>query len=375
MLSLYNDEKPFKFHIELTDGCNARCPQCPRNLILQSKKLVEHPNLAGKNITFEQYKKIFQNYQRKAATVVFSGNFGDPVFNPDFADILKYTIDNVVNKYDIRSHVKTCTNGGFRSPSWWADLAKATKTKRRNGNVMCFAIDGLEDTHHLYRVNTRFDRVIANAKAWIDAGGTAEWQWIRFDHNKHQEADARQLAKDLGFTIFQTVNTSRGSIDHFEFNGDKYFLKAPTESNLDEFDITPEQKQTIKKISKNRDVYVKNIVEKKVVEKTVINCVELDLNRVYIDCEGYVYPCCWIGSHQYHKRNQTRTLFDVGDILKTRDYTEDDKVWNRDFIDILHDAWFEYELPNSWDKSPCSICEQHCGEKQFRTAREYEVVR
>lgn len=390
MLSLYNDTIPFKIHIEITDQCNARCPQCPRNMITsKTNTLVEHPNLANSWITYEQYVKIFKEHEKYINQVIFSGNFGDPVFNPDFAKILKHTLHNVIHedyvvvdrRYTpsgegvLRAHVKTCTNGGFRKPEWWSNLAKETLPRTKDyDNVMCFAIDGLEDTHHLYRVNTRFDRVIENAKAWIQSGGKAEWQFIKFQHNQHQEAACREMAKELGFDSFQVVDSSRDSVQEFNYKGEEYFLKLADKD--DEF----KKRQRLHYGKKNLNPDVKaNVAENIEVWKLPahpkdpdeeIDCVELNKNRIYIDCEGFVYPCCWIGTHQYHLRNKTRSLFDRGTLLFNKPAREEDKAWNTPFVDILHDAWFEYILPESWETKPCTICTQNCGNKNIRTKRE-----
>ena len=48
-----------------------------------------------------------------------------------------------------------------------------------------FGIDGLQDTNHLYRISTNFDKIIKNAKAFIDAGGFAKWHMLVFEHNEH----------------------------------------------------------------------------------------------------------------------------------------------------------------------------------------------
>ena len=50
---------------------------------------------------------------------------------------------------------------------------------------------------------------MASAKALIEAGGTAEWQFIVFRHNEHQIQDAMNLAKTMGFKRFNIVKTTR----------------------------------------------------------------------------------------------------------------------------------------------------------------------
>jgi hypothetical protein len=44
----------------------------------------------------------------------------------------------------------------------------------------------LEDTNHLYRENVEWKKIMENARAFISAGGTAHWDMLIFDHNKHQ---------------------------------------------------------------------------------------------------------------------------------------------------------------------------------------------
>ena len=61
----------------------------------------------------------------------------------------------------------------------------------RKPDKVIFAIDGLEDTNHLYRVNTNFNKIMENAKAFINAGGIARWDFIAFAHNEHQIEEAK----------------------------------------------------------------------------------------------------------------------------------------------------------------------------------------
>ena len=67
------------------------------------------------------------------------------------------------------------------------------------------------------------DKAIANARAFIDAGGKAEWQFIVFDHNKHQidrlykliDCVSNSNTNLIKFQVF--LPEERVSKDHFEF--------------------------------------------------------------------------------------------------------------------------------------------------------------
>ena len=72
-----------------------------------------------------------------------------------------------------------------------------------------FGIDGLEDTNHIYRQGTVFKQIIRNVKAFIQAGGRAQWDFIVFKHNEHQVEKAGELSKKLGFEIFSIKRSNR----------------------------------------------------------------------------------------------------------------------------------------------------------------------
>ena len=79
----------------------------------------------------------------------------------------------------------------------------------RKPDKVIFAIDGLEDTNHLYRVNTNFNKIMENAKAFINAGGLARWDFIAFAHNEHQIEEAKALAEQMGFVKFRYKKSNR----------------------------------------------------------------------------------------------------------------------------------------------------------------------
>ena len=93
------------------------------------------------------------------------GRLGDPPAARDCLAICEYLIDR-----DIL--VTISTNGSLRTEKWWRELGNIF---RRNGSFVEFHIDGLEDTNHLYRINTRYDKIINNARSYMETGAAAEW--------------------------------------------------------------------------------------------------------------------------------------------------------------------------------------------------------
>ena len=107
-------------------------------------------------------------------------------------------------------------------PEYWTKVGNVLKNLKRHSVI--FGIDGLSDTHHIYRRNTKYEDVINNAKAFIAAGGRANWQYIIFDHNKHQTEEAKHIAKELGFDdiIFKGLKNEEGGARNFTKAADQH---------------------------------------------------------------------------------------------------------------------------------------------------------
>ena len=180
---------------ELTFRCNAKCPACHRQ-----KPLSINLNDKKYTITLEQFKQLFNpGLLQDLQWLMFNGNFGDSIMNKDFREILAYVKSQ-------GTKIKIHTNGGIHGHDYWTDVGNIL-TK---DDIINFDLDGLADTHHIYRINTKFENVFENAKSVIGTNRPqVHWKYIVFEHNKHKVEEARQLAEDVGFTTFSTVKTSR----------------------------------------------------------------------------------------------------------------------------------------------------------------------
>ena len=194
-------------HLELTTKCNAMCPMCNRNY---KGKIRKELNLV--ELSLSDIQKILpKEFLEQLNLISLCGVYGEPICNKDLKDILKY-IYSCNNKIQIDLY----TNGSLYDEVWWADLARIMKPY--NGSVI-FGIDGDEFTHSLHRCNTDYKRIIRNAKAYINNGGIATWDFIVFKHNEHQVEDASRLSQELGFKEFQVKKTSRFLKNYYEYDG------------------------------------------------------------------------------------------------------------------------------------------------------------
>jgi len=278
-------------HVEITNRCQASCPMCPRNV----HGGIENPLLSINEWTLDDFVKIFTaDVLTQLEQINFCGNFGDPLMNADLIKMCEYIKATAPN---IKTEIHT--NGSLRSTTWWKQLFDALT----DNHVVVFALDGLADTHSLYRVGTNYDLILKNARTFIKAGGNAEWMFIRFKHNEHQVAAAEAVAAEAGFKKF-TVKNSRRHARPFPVVDEQgkflYNLEQPSDS-------------TIKFVSK-KDVQG----HQNWPDADKINCVAIKDKEVYIDAHYQLSPCCMIGAFLY-------TSYDI-DLLKSYDLFQEDSV-------------------------------------------------
>lgn len=241
-------------HVEPTSRCNAWCPSCPRN-----NKGYGLTDFVVEDLDPIILQETIDKY--KITQVQMCGNLGDPCAAKNIDTLLE-----VVHNVD---RLQIHTNGSLRKPSWWADLAKNYSHIAQFD--VWFAIDGIGDTHSFYRQGTDYNRIIENAKAFIDAGGNAHWQFIPFAHNEHQIQDVIRLSQKMKFKKFQFVKNARYYSTSYHYR---------TGKNLN---IRPWSKDN----NFNRKHNIKDYVDNK-------NCMHLDMPSIFLSSSGVVSPCCYM---------------------------------------------------------------------------------
>ena len=222
----YNDIRTV--HLEITEKCNAACPMCARNI----NGGEDNPWLQNAELSLNDIITIFPDkFIQQLNHIFMCGNYGDPIVAKDTLKVFKH-----FRNINPTLYLGMNTNGSARTVSWWKDLA----TVIGSDGYVVFSIDGLEDTNYLYRKNTVWEKIIKNAKAFIDAGGIAHWEYIVFEHNEHQVEEARRLSEQMGFQKFQVKTSSRffssvsGStksyIKTIDRNGSEIVIREPREA-------------------------------------------------------------------------------------------------------------------------------------------------
>jgi MoaA/NifB/PqqE/SkfB family radical SAM enzyme len=248
-------------HVEPTDVCQAACPLCARETDAEFDKNQKH------HLTVGQVQDKFTEDVIASLDKIFTcGNYGDPAAGTNTLELYDY-----FRKVNPTITLGMNTNGGIRGRWWWNQLGRRFDQEK---DYCVFSIDGLEDTNHIYRKNVNWSSVMFNAQAFIDAGGSAHWDMLVYKHNEHQVDACEQLARDMGFTWFRAKVSKR-----------------PFTNGVEMPVFWPQVK----------------------FRPGSITCHALEEKSIYIDAQGRVSPCCWLGARQ------TNFVTDFTEIVRSWD--------------------------------------------------------
>lgn len=319
-------------HLEISTRCNAACPECPRNFhgvdVIESYPICD--------MSLQQVKKIFPSvFLKQLNHILINGNYGDFITARDGLEIVEY-FKNV----NPNLQIEISTNASGR-PTWWQRLGEL-QTK------VYFRLDGLKDTHQIYRQYTDFNLILDNAKKFISAGGYAVWAFIPFQHNQHQIDEAKKLAKELGFKEFNLVDAGRntgpvfkrdGTYSHSlgDYNGSTNFEELYTTHlhYVDKPEITILHTQ-----HPNRK----------------INCYAKKQKEIYITANGEIYPCCWLGFYPMRETGNPSNM-QLRPMIKNNNALEHSIEQAIDWFNKIEESWNFDSVANG----KIYTCNETCG--------------
>ena len=129
-------------HYELTDLCNAGCPQCPRT---NAQGCKPQTWLLQEACTLESFRRFSPpELLEQLETANFCGNFGDPAVVPELIDIVRYCWDA-----NPRLRLRLHSNASLRPAAWWEELARAAAGR---SFLVVAGIDGAsQESNRRYR--------------------------------------------------------------------------------------------------------------------------------------------------------------------------------------------------------------------------------
>ena len=347
---MYKLEDIKTIHLEVTQNCQASCPMCDRN---QNGGAI-NPHINLDELTYADCTQIFPaDFVRQLDTMYMCGNLGDPIVARDTLEIFEYFRWANPNIW-----LSMNTNGGAKPVEWWQKLAEVFGRK----GAVIFSVDGLEDTNHIYRQGVNWKTVERNARAFLDAGGRARWDFLVFEHNQHQVETAERIAKDLGFEKFVAKKTGRfvtatsekkESHQAVDRKGNETAeLKKPDEQYQN---AALKQYDEVKNKHGSMDAYYDN---------AFINCKVKKEGSLFITAEGLALPCCWTAGRMYkwwHKDPKVEQVWDFIDDVGGKQALDAkqglDKVFSTGIFEKIEESWSK----PSCSKGKLKVCSMKCG--------------
>ena len=342
-------------HIELTDKCQAQCPMCARNYHGGATR----PFIRNGDMSFAQFKEWFpRDFLAQLENFYSCGNYGDPAFASDCLEIYAY-----VRECNPTVRLAIHTNGGMRNPTWWTKLAQY------NIEVI-FAVDGFKGKHELYRKNTKFDKVIENLKAFIDAGGNARVDSLVFQHNELEADLLEDYLLKLGVRSVNFVSTTR-------FYEMTEYAVHDNEGNV-EYTIAPAQTERFKRTpNKSLNALVDAEVRNAAIEAATIEPKCVTEQGIYVDPYGNIFPCCWLGGDYLEQPiEETLPIHYLRNLSvdNTKSILETVGVPNcHDGVLDSNENLFE-KLPEFWQgKNKCLTCARQCSKLVYDDNNKYSM--
>ena len=347
---MYNIDDIKTIHLEVTQNCQASCPMCDRNE--NGGAVNRHIDLS--ELTLEDCQRMFTpKFIAQLDTMYMCGNLGDPIVAKDTLEIFKY-----FRQHNEKMWLSMNTNAGAKSVEWWHELAQVFG---RMGAVI-FSVDGLRDTNHMYRQGVVWDNVERNARAFIDAGGRARWDFLIFEHNQHQVETARAISERLGFEKFIAKKTGRfiNASSQKKESHQAVNRKGEKTTELKK----PDSKYQNKELSKQQQLIEKYGSMNQYYDAVPIKCKVAKEKSLFITAEGIALPCCWTAGRMYkwwHKDYRVEQIWDFIDAAGGKTALD-----ARQGLATVFDTGIFDDIASSWNKTSSAsgklnVCAMNCG--------------
>lgn len=194
--------------IDLSNKCGLACPGCQRQKDYGGKQF----QIPGKDITMSDLEKIIDFFDE----IVFGGRISDPLYHPDFYNILKMCSKYTEKKFTIK-HASVIKDRLFYKKCFLL-------SKVHNNMNWTFALDGLPEKSHIYRKNQNGSFLFEIMKLCAQFKIHTTWDYIIFKYNEDDVEICKKLAEDNNM-IFNPVLSGRyweGWEEYIPKNKDNY---------------------------------------------------------------------------------------------------------------------------------------------------------
>lgn len=244
-------------HIEPTNICTLKCAGCARTRFIDQWPQHWRNHSLDTNSLMQ-----FLDIDLTGVLVNFCGNYGDPIYHPDFVQM--------VQAFKQRgAHVKIVTNGSYKKSEWWQDLTSGLD----HNDTVTFSVDGVPENFTQYRANADWTSIQAAMTVCAQAPCKTTWKYIPFAFNQHNIDQAAALSQQLG-------------IDHFDISPSDRF--DPQTEHLRPSDQLLGLRYHKQQEWKNQ-TGLANVAPK---------CASG--REHFVTADGYYSPCCFVADHRFY---------------------------------------------------------------------------
>ena len=253
--------EPTGVYIEPTNLCTLRCAGCARTTFI--KQWPQH--WRNHSIDIDVLMK-FLDINLINKTIILSGNYGDPIYHPEFIELVKQVKQR-------GARLEITTNGSHRKSEWWQELVKHFTS----ADTITFSIDGLPDNFTQYRENADWPTISQAVAICAASPIKTAWKYIPFDYNQDNIEEARKLSIELGFDLF-FIDPSKRFDDSAtqDLKPDKHLINQEYTARVD-------WKQTY---------------------TGLVNPKCDNGQEHFITADGYYSPCCFVADHRFYYKTQ-----------------------------------------------------------------------
>ena len=211
-------------HIEVTSRCTLACPACPRTTWKEITK-IPMPKQDLNLSDFIQFMDCKGGHNINHFDIC--GDYGDCIYYPHLFDLIK--------EFQPKQF-KLHTNGSHQPAKFWEQLCEILTSN----DEIVFAIDGLEDTNHLYRKNSNWQSIMNAVDIVSQSDVKMSWQTIIFKFNETQLTEIQDLAESKNAT-WLCKKTHRYQDENLiptkETNIETHFLYRPEYNKNDAIEL------------------------------------------------------------------------------------------------------------------------------------------
>lgn len=190
---------PAVVKIDITPVCNLSCTMCIHADVNGSEHIASQNFSPRHHMSIERFTEIIDQLEGKAASVSLY-TWGDPLAHPELA-----TLCRIASDAKLQTHIST--NFSFKLSD-----EKIHELVDSGLSHLTICVDGLtQENYERTRVGGRIDWVLHNLERVCDRrrakGATlplVEVQYIKYQHNLHEEQAARELCEKFGVNQFST---------------------------------------------------------------------------------------------------------------------------------------------------------------------------